>query len=122
MNGGAVAYLTNSKYGRNGTEITINNSSDYITGNAGNSISAGSAAGTTNAYNTAAGQLASTTGNIYGIYDMSGGGYEYTAAFNKAYVDSGTGYFKGALYLPASGTHFASSGRNQYQICDCIQQ
>src|SRR5699024_5953484 len=32
---GAVAYLTHSKYGRNRTEIAINNSSDYITGTSG---------------------------------------------------------------------------------------
>ena len=29
------------------------------------------------AYNTTVGMLASTTGNIYGIYDMSGGAWEY---------------------------------------------
>ncbi|MCI8761004.1 MAG: formylglycine-generating enzyme family protein, partial [Clostridia bacterium] len=78
---GAVAYLTQSQYGRNGHEITINNSSSYITGNAGNSVSASQAAGTTNAYNTEKGVLASTTGNIYGIYDLSGGAYEMTANY-----------------------------------------
>ena len=30
-----------------------------------------------NAYNTTTGMLASTTQNIYGIYDMHGGSYEY---------------------------------------------
>lgn len=78
---GAVAYLTQSQYGRNGHEITINNSSSFITGNAGNSVSASQAAGTTNAYNTEKGVLASTTGNIYGIYDLSGGAYEMTANY-----------------------------------------
>ena len=79
---GAVAYLTQSQYGRNGNEIDINNSTSYITGNGGGSTSAIFASGTTNAYNTANGQKASTTGNIYGIYDMSGGAWEYVAAFN----------------------------------------
>ena len=37
---GAVAYLAHSQYGRNGHEITINNSSNFITGNAANEISA----------------------------------------------------------------------------------
>ena len=78
---GAVAYLSKSKYGKETEEIFINNSSDYITGNAGGIASASSAVGVTNAYNTANGQKASTTGNIYGIYDMSGGNWERTAAY-----------------------------------------
>ena len=77
---GAVAYLTDSKYGRNGTEITINNNQYVRTGNAGNDISA-SANTTTNPYNTGKGMLASSTGNIYGIYDLSGGAIEYVAAY-----------------------------------------
>ena len=72
---GAVAYLTESKYGRNGTEVTINNSSDYITG------SAQTASGTTNDYKSVDGVLASSTGNVYGIYDLSGGAYEYVASY-----------------------------------------
>ena len=77
---GAVAYLSHSKYGTctDGTcsEIGINNNSSYTTGcgaSAGSSASA-----TCNAYNTANGLLASTTQNIYGVYDMNGGDYEYT--------------------------------------------
>jgi len=80
---GAVAYLTHSQFGRNGNEIDINNSSTYITGNGGGSTSAEAAEGTTNAFNTKLGAKASTTGNIYGIYDMSGGGWENMAAFNN---------------------------------------
>ena len=83
---GAVAYLTESKFGRNGTEIYINNSSSYVTGSSGGSTNASSASGTPNyAYDTPNGVLASTTGNIYGIYDMSGGAFEYVAA----YIDNG---------------------------------
>lgn len=46
---GAVAYLTQSQYGRNGHEIDINNSSSYITGNGGGNVSGsvGYASGTT---------------------------------------------------------------------------
>ena len=80
---GAVAYLTQSQYGRNGNEIDINNSNSYITGNGGGSTSASSASETTNAYNTTIGARASTTGNVYGVYDMSGGAWEYIAAFNN---------------------------------------
>ena len=77
---GAIAYLAESKYGRNGTEITINNNNSYLTGNAGDTITA-SPSSITNAYNTELGMRASTTGNIYGIYDMSGGATEYIAAY-----------------------------------------
>jgi len=78
---GAVAYLTQSKYGRNGTEVTINNSSTYVTGNAGSTVSeTQNSSGVTNAYSTPAGVLASTTGTIYGIYDMSGGAHDIVAS------------------------------------------
>ena len=79
---GAVVYLTYSQYGRNGHEVTINNSSKYITGSAGNSVSAEADVGTTNDYTSKQGVLASTTGNVYGIYDLSGGAYELVAAYN----------------------------------------
>ena len=78
---GAVAFLSKSKYGKETEEVYINNSSDYITGNAGATASASWAPGTTNAYHTVAGQKASTTGNIYGAYDMSGGAWERVAAY-----------------------------------------
>ena len=77
---GAVAYLTQSIYGRctsstSCTEIGINNNSSYITGYG---APAGSYESVTNgAYNTTLGKDASTTGTIYGIYDMSGGADEY---------------------------------------------
>ena len=84
---GAVAYLSqNATYGK-GSEVWINNSSTFITGNAGNSVDAGSASGVTNAYKTTNGQKASTTGNVTGVYDMSGGAREYVAG----YVNNGNG-------------------------------
>ena len=85
MEWGAVAYLSSSIYGRytnvsacidSGCEVWINNNSNYTTGCAGSSVSA-SKASTCNAWNTAIGVNASTTGNIYGIYDMSGGAWEH---------------------------------------------
>ena len=85
MEWGAVAYLTNSKYGRyeftgscisSGCEVWINSNSNYTTGCAGSFVSAGSSS-LCNQWNTSTGVNASTTGNIYGIYDMSGGAYEY---------------------------------------------
>ena len=84
---GAVAYLTHSKYGRNGTEVTINNNKNYLTGNAGDSVDASGSA-TINAYNTEKGVLASSTGNVYGIYDLSGGSYEYVASYYSGSTNS----------------------------------
>ena len=78
---GAVAYLSQSKYGRctDGIceEIMLNNNTDYITGIAADNSSTGGNDSVTNKYNTDKGQRASTTGNVYGVYDMSGGAYEY---------------------------------------------
>ena len=82
---GAVAYLTNSKYGRctNGscTEVTINNCDTYVTGIGADTVSASKSSTTcttaANKYDGTYGKLASTTGNITGVYDMSGGSYEY---------------------------------------------
>lgn len=102
---GAVAYLTHSKYGRDGVEIYANNSSTGITGNSAGSTYAYSGT-TTYEYNTPKGILASTTGNISGVYDFSGGSAEYVAAFNAYY--SGT-YYTGTAYKNTLGTHFASS-------------
>ena len=95
---GAVAYLTQSSYGRNGNEVTPNSNGydndKYIyTGYAGDGTSAtnpeDSEIAPTNVYyyNTKEGTLASTTGNITGIYDLSGGAWEEVSA----YVDNGYG-------------------------------
>ena len=65
---GAVAYLTESKYGRNGTAVSINTSNSYYT------AGASGATPTTNS-------LQSTTGNEYGIFDIVGGAYEYVAGY-----------------------------------------
>ena len=82
---GAVAYLSKSKYGKETEEIWINPSSQYKTGFAGTGPSVGSEStcpgASCFAYNTEQGQQASTTGTVYGVYDMSGGAWEYTAAY-----------------------------------------
>ena len=63
---GAVAYLTESKYGRNGTAVA-KNPTYYTAGGSG-------ATPVTN-------KLQSTTGNEYGIFDTVGGAYEYVAGY-----------------------------------------
>ena len=78
---GAVAYLSKSKYGKQNEEVWINNSSSYITGSAGNSASASTDTGTTTDYKSTQGVKASTTGTVYGVYDMSGGSWEYVAGY-----------------------------------------
>ena len=85
---GSITYLTTSIYGQGLAEVRINNSKTTITGCA-SSIENGSAySGCENAYNTAIGYLASTTGNISGIYDMSGGAGEYMFDVMEDSLDS----------------------------------
>ena len=112
MEWGAIAFLTNSIYGRyndastciaSGCEVWINNiNTGYgngtavsgqpqwgpsITGCAGSSANADSS----NSQNSCAygydwktkGVNASTTGNQYGVYDMSGGAWEYVMGVQK---------------------------------------
>ena len=73
---GAVVYLSHSKYGIN-KEVAINSANTYTTGCGPQSEGSTSNGATCNSYTTALGQSASTTGNVYGVYDMSGGAYEY---------------------------------------------
>ncbi|MFR8144342.1 MAG: hypothetical protein ACLU84_04620 [Clostridia bacterium] len=122
---GAVAYLSQSKYGLDGIDITVNNvnlnsggakrtnttgksgvDSVYaVTGCTTASTSAGESVKTMANINGTTGNtanngvytwdqlngcMASSTGNIYGIYDLSGGTYERTAA----YVANGNSYLK----------------------------
>ena len=92
MEWGAMAYLTQSKYGKQGNDayvgaekqVRINNNQNYLTGcgaqtqNAGRDVNCFT-------YETANGMSASTTGNISGIYDTSGGAWDYVAGGMKAY-------------------------------------
>lgn len=72
MEWGAVTYLSLSRYGKN-SFIWKNPSKNYITGCAGDSKSASDVVGCPYVYTTENGQQASTTGNLHGVYDMSGG-------------------------------------------------
>ncbi len=119
---GAVAYLSHSNYGIN-ARVRINNNSDRITGYAAvneptcyqgtNCNKYGVAESLTQPYNTEVGYLASTTGNITGIYDMSGGEHEMVASYsgggrsgvNKTFVDEHAKYFD----------VYPSSSRTQYE-------
>ncbi len=94
---GAVAYLSHSKYGIN-KEVNINNNSDFITGYSATDTTdqtdfpgvSGTTSDVTLPYNSKTGYKASTTGNITGVYDMSGGSWEYMASYrNNTYAKSG---------------------------------
>ena len=95
---GAVSYLSQSKYGLNGSDIILNNvtlsnstKSVYaVTGCASSTADASAVSTTIGALNNRTqsgvyvwtqknGTAASSTGTIYGIYDMSGGTWERTA-------------------------------------------
>ena len=115
---GAVAYLSHSRYGVN-REVYINNSSGHYTGRSGGNVGGSTAINTVYTNQTATAQynkygfytwdgylleyntntqsstrdlnkVASTTGNITGVYDMSGGAYEYVMGnYNNTIKSSG---------------------------------
>ena len=110
---GAVAYLSHSKYGTNGVEpyvnnINLNNSTQSVyavtgvttgTTNAGAKTTTiekvnGTTGNTANdgiyTWDQIEGQKASTTLNMYGVYDFSGGTWERTAG----YIANGNGNLK----------------------------
>ena len=109
---GAVAYLSQSKYGKYGNndysdsnkEIYQNKSSTFITGKS-NGTPSQSATNTQCSYDDMTNNCgigASTTGNIYGVYDMSGGSWEFVMGvygdsdgIYSGYNDSINSGFKG---------------------------
>ena len=122
---GAVAYLASSKYGAgitNGqSNVQINSSSDDSTGSddgdgkdsasiTGCGPSSNGSTGTyscsgniSHQYQSDIGQLASTTNNEYGVYDMSGGAYEYVMgnySTNLSQSSGSTSYMKTAVKPP----------------------
>lgn len=109
---GAVAYLTQSKYGGNGAEPYINN---YYKGDGANRYaltgvyaSTISASQTTNTnvvkawYENTQGQKGSSTGNVTGVYDLNGCIWEYVAG----YISNSGGSSNRSSY----GESFAKSG------------
>ncbi len=118
---GIVAMLSQSKYGKYGNssysgadkEVAINNCSNYVTGIGGDSVSAEASTSTctTNTYETEKGQAASTTGTIYGVYDMSGGSIEYVMGnYNNTTGSSGFISFPDSKYYDLYTSDTASIG------------
>lgn len=101
---GAVSYLAQSSIGKN-DEVWINNNFNLITGNAGDAASANP--GTSYSYETENGMQASTTGNTTGIYDMSGGLFEFTAAY--------VNYKSDTFVLPTLESSSIYSAKSKYK-------
>ncbi len=101
-----VVYLSQSKYGKLGNrnydivnkEIYMNKSNQFITGcSYGNSDNSATDYGCQYTYDVSIfGTGASTTGTIYGIYDMVGGGWEYVlgnyAKYSGYNLENNSGY------------------------------
>ena len=113
---GVAAYLSHSIYGAN-REVYINNSTGYYTGRSGGNVGGSTPINGTYTDQTSTAQynnsgyytwdgylfeyntntksstrdltkVASTTGNITGIYDMSGGAWEYVMGYYSAASDT----------------------------------
>ena len=134
---GAATYLSASKYGAGYNKVQINanstirsndswgttgcgpqangNTSTYGDGGTLGTQSACSSSDPQSAYNGTLGQLASTTNNPTGIYDMAGGGYELVAAsysdnLNNSYTNE---YFgSNAAHPPYVNTYNFSDPNN----------
>ena len=77
---GAVAYLSQSVYGKN-EKIEINDNSSYITGGGD--------------YKNKVGQ--SSTGNVWGAYDLAGGAFEYVSAYINSSQSTGLSQYGSEL-------------------------
>ena len=146
---GAATYLSASKYGAGYNGVQINSQSDnrnngngdtygttgcgpYANGDVSQygvthgGVSTGllgtqqaCSSDGTRAYNGTLGQLASTTNNPTGIYDMSGGGWEYVAAsYNNDLNSSSTDYFSQSARPPYVNVYnFSNFNSCTYQTC-----
>ena len=120
---GAVAYLSHSQYGIN-SEIRINNNSSYITGCGASTENGSSTSSCEITYGGATSYPQSTTGNITGVFDMSGGAMEYVMGnYNNTIMDSGfsamppSKYYD--LYLSSQFTGNSSTNINMCTIETC---
>ena len=115
---GAIAYLTHSQYGRNGHEIGMNTygpetkegETKYYNevtgyGSSGTGRTTEETIADDNRYDGKYGMNASTTGNLYGVYDISGGCWEYTSVLYSKYTN-GNG---NSLYAKTANGKYSSS-------------
>ncbi len=120
---GAVAYLSQSRYGKLGNvyysnknkEVYQNKSNQYITGcSYGSPSNANTDYGCQYTYDVDInGTGASTTGTIYGIYDMSGGAIEYVmGSYNGIVANSGFTSMPAQEYYDRYTTNNAATACN----------
>ena len=115
---GAIAYLTHSQYGRNGNEIGMNTygpetkegETTYYNevtgyGSSGTGRTTEENIADDNRYNGKYGMNASTTGNLYGVYDISGGCWEYTSVLYSKYTNNNGN----SLYAKTANGKYSSS-------------
>lgn len=101
---GAVAYLAVSQYGRDGIEVSSNNTKVILNDTDSTSVTAGGngidglATSAKEALINNANQ--STTGNVYGVYDMAGGLWERVSA----YINNGNDNLKNGKSLLEDGS------------------
>ena len=145
---GAIAYLSASHYGAGHGNVQMNTqyqnrtldgrSSSGTTGcgpsasgdknttyTDGGTLGTQSACSTSNlqrAYNGSLGQLASTTNNTSGIYDLAGGGYEYAAAARTTDNISGQatgGFNANTPHRPYANLYYHTDSFNSctYESC-----
>ena len=141
---GAVAYLSHSIYGVN-REIYINNSCSHYTGRSGGNVGGSTAINTVYTNQTSTGdfntygfytwdgyllncntntkssthnisKVASTTSNITGIYDMSGGSWEYVMGnYNNTIRNSGFSTLPNSKYYDT----YSITSNNSCTIATC---
>ncbi len=107
-----------SSYGGNNTDWTPAHTDE--TGGALGTQSACYSGDLQRAYNGTLGQLASTTNNPTGIYDMSGGGWEYTASsYTSDLSNSATNeYFDSTAHPPYVNTYnFSNPNSCTFATC-----
>ena len=114
---GAITYLAQSQYGRNGTEVNISNYAtnfeeepykDAITGIYGEGTDDWIANSFGNPWYTVEGQLGSSTGNITGIYDLNGCAFERIAGYIS------NGYYSLEAYAGISNWVNTNASENGY--------
>lgn len=137
---GAVAYLSQSIYGKYGNtlytgvnkEVYKNDSSNFYTGrSSGKPHASGDSSAGTCLYNDitdrgdgtgSCGGGASTTGNITGIYDMSGGSYEYVMGYlttaSSTWGATSSSNYAGFTSAPASKYYDAYTSKESTTACN----
>ena len=111
---GAVAYLKQSKYGLGNTAIGNNaKASPYMSGCGPISTTdLKSSTSTCTSYSNEAGVKSSTTGSVAGVYDMSGGAWEFVMGLIK--TSAGTGFTYGSTGFTTSTLPFGSKYVDAY--------